>query len=327
MRKADRLLLPGFSRMKEKETKSQTGKVPGSPRILIVGNRGQLGRELEGSFTGMGPIVAVNRESVDLAELEQTRELVRRTAPDVILNAAAYTAVDRAEFERDLALAINAQVPRVLAEEARKRNALLVHYSTDYVFDGKKPEPWTEDDKPYPLNVYGASKLAGEQAVQETGGNYLIFRTSWVYGPHGKNFLLTMLRLAKERSSLSIVDDQIGAPTTSIELARATHAVVAGLLAGRFGSLEECAGLYHMTCGGSTSWFGFAKAIFARAAELLAVKAPELVPIETKDYPTHATRPLNSVLSNRKLTSRFGLQLSAWQTALEEALQTLKSSQ
>jgi len=270
-------------------------------------------------------MIAVDRESVDLADAGQTRELVRKAAPDVILNAAAYTAVDRAEFERDLALAINAQAPRVLAEEARKRNALLVHYSTDYVFDGRKPEPWTEDDKPYPLNVYGASKLAGEQAVQEAGGNYLIFRTSWVYGPHGNNFLLTMLRLARERNNLSIVDDQIGGPTTSIELARATHTIVAGLLADRFGSLEECAGLYHMTCGGSTSWFGFAEAIFARAGKLLGAKAPTLVPIASKDYPTHATRPQNSVLCNAKLQSRFGFQLPAWEKALEEVIETLET--
>src|SRR5208283_4692967 len=176
---------------------------------------------------------------------------------------------------------------------------------------------------PCPLNVYGASKLAGEQGVVETGGNYLIFRTSWVYGAHGNNFLLTMLRLAKERSSLSIVDDQVGAPTTSIELARATKAIVTGLLADRFGSLQECSGIYHMTCGGSTSWFGFAQTIFERAGELLGVKAPELIPIGTKDYPTPATRPQNSILSNAKLHARFGVRLAAWQPALDEVVRVL----
>ncbi len=305
-------------------------KTPANPRILIVGNAGQLGRELETIFAGVGPIVAVDRESVDLADPGQTRELVRSTTPDVILNAAAYTAVDRAESERDVAYAINEGAPRVLAEEARRRNALFVHYSTDYIFDGgksePKTEPWIETDAPDPLNVYGASKLAGEQAVANIGGKFLIFRTSWVYGPHGNNFLLTMLRLARERDRLSIVDDQIGGPTTSIELARATHSIITGILANRFGAPENWTGLYHMTCGGAVSWFGFAQAIFARAAELLAVKAPALTPIATKDYPTPAARPRYSVLSNAKLQARFAEKLSPWETALEESLQALRNA-
>ncbi len=307
------------------ETPTSAANLPASPRILIVGNAGQLGRELERIFAGVGPIIAVDRESVDLADADQTRALVRRAAPDLILNAAAYTAVDRAEVEHDLALAINAQAPRVLAEEALQRNALLVHYSTDYIFNGSKSGPWTETDKPYPLNIYGASKLAGEQAVESIGCKFLTFRTSWVYGPHGNNFLLTMLRLARERDRLSIVDDQIGAPTTSIELANATHAIVTRILAGHFGAAQDYSGLYHMTCSGSVSWFGFAQAIFARASELLGVKAPQLTPIATRDYPTPAARPLNSVLSNAKLNQRFGVELSSWQSALEETLQTLKA--
>ncbi len=297
-----------------------------NPRILIVGNAGQLGRELEKIFAGIGPIVGVDRESVDLADAGQTRELVRRNAPDIILNAAAYTAVDRAETERDLAFAINEQAPRVLAEEARRRNALFVHYSTDYVFDGGKSSPWIESDAPNPLNVYGSSKLAGERAVEGSGGKFLIFRTSWVYGPHGNNFLLTMLRLARERDRLSIVDDQIGGPTTSIELARATHLIVTGILAGSFGAPQDWTGLYHMTCGGSVSWFGFAQAIFARAAQFLAVKPPALTPIATKDYPTPAARPHNSVLSNAKLQARFGVELLSWESALEEALRALRNA-
>jgi dTDP-4-dehydrorhamnose reductase len=297
-----------------------------NPRILIVGNAGQLGRELERIFTGFGPIVGVDRESVDLADAEQTRELVGCAAPDIILNAAAYTAVDRAESERDLAYAINEQAPRVLAEEALQRNALFVHYSTDYIFDGGKSSPWVESDTPNPLNVYGASKLAGEQAVENTGGNFLIFRTSWVYGPHGQNFLLTMLRLARERDRLSIVDDQIGGPTTSIELARATHSIVTGILAGGFGAPEDWTGLYHMTCGGSVSRFGFAQAIFARAAELLDLKPPALTPIATRDYPTPAARPRYSVLSNARLQARFGVELLPWESALEETLQALRNA-
>ncbi|MGB0083587.1 MAG: dTDP-4-dehydrorhamnose reductase [Terracidiphilus sp.] len=297
-----------------------------NPRILIVGNAGQLGRELEKIFAGVGPIVAVDRESVDLADAGQTRELVHRAAPDIILNAAAYTAVDRAETERDLAFAINEQAPRILAEEALLRNALFVHYSTDYVFDGSKSSPWVETDAPNPLNVYGSSKLAGERAVEGVGGKFLIFRTSWVYGPHGNNFLLTMLRLARERDRLSIVDDQIGGPTTSIELARAAHLIVTGILTGSFGAPQDWAGLYHMTCGGSVSWFGFAQAIFARAAQLLAVKPPTLTRIATRDYPTPAARPRNSVLSNAKLQARFGLELLPWESALEETLQALRNA-
>ena len=309
------------------ETLNMSASQKENPRILIVGNAGQLGRELEKVFAGIGPIVGVDRESVDLADPEQTRELVRRAAPDVILNAAAYTAVDRAESERDLAYAINEGAPRVLAEEALRRDALFVHYSTDYVFDGGKSSPWVETDSPNPLNVYGASKLAGEQAVAAVGGKFLILRTSWVYGPHGSNFLLTMLRLARERDRLSIVDDQIGGPTTSIELARVTHAIVTGILADRFGSYENWTGLYHMTCGGSVSWFGFAQAIFARAAELLAVKPPTLAAIATKDYPTPAARPRNSVLSNAKLHDRFDVELAPWELALEETLEVLRNAQ
>jgi dTDP-4-dehydrorhamnose reductase len=295
-----------------------------NPRILIVGNAGQLGRELEKIFAGVGPIVAVDRESVDLADPEQTRELVRRAAPDLILNAAAYTAVDRAESEQDLAFAINAQSTGVLAEEALKRNAVFVHYSTDYVFDGSKSEPWVESDLPNPLNVYGASKLAGEEAVAKVGGKYLIFRTSWVYGPHGNNFLLTMLRLGRERDRLSIVDDQVGGPTTSIQLARATHTIATGILAGRYGAAGDWAGLYHMTCGGTVSWFGFARAIFDRAGKELGAKVPALTPIPTKDYPTPAARPRNSVLSNAKLESRFAIRLDPWETALDETLEALR---
>ena len=291
------------------------------PRILITGSTGQLGLELQRSVAAAGSITAADRSVLDLADADQIRAVVRRVQPQVILNAGAYTAVDRAETERDLAHAVNAEAPRILAEEALRLNALLVHYSTDYVFDGTKPEPWNETDPTNPLNTYGATKLAGEQGIQAAGGRYLIFRTSWVYGPQGKNFLFTMLRLGRERDRLSIVNDQIGAPTTSTALADATREIVTGLLAGHFG--EGWPGLYHMTCAGATSWFGFAQAIFARAAALGA-KAPELVPIATKDYPTPAARPSNSVLSNAKLHERFGVQLPGWETALEEVLEILR---
>lgn len=295
----------------------------GQPRVLIVGNAGQVGVELQRSFAGYGEVIGVDRESVDLAQPDQVRALVRRVEPEIILNAAAYTAVDRAESEQELAQAINAEAPRILAEEALRTNALLVHYSTDYVFDGAKQGPWTEQDTPAPLNAYGASKLAGEEAILQAGGRVLIFRTSWVYGPHGSNFLLTMLRLARQRDSLSIVGDQVGSPTTSIELARATHAIVSGVMAGQFGTTEEWAGLYHMTCSGSTSWCGFAQAIFARAGKLLDGKIPVVTLITSEEYPTPAKRPRNSVLSNAKLDGRFGVRLASWETALDTVIQVL----
>ncbi|HEY1807279.1 MAG TPA: dTDP-4-dehydrorhamnose reductase [Acidobacteriaceae bacterium] len=297
--------------------------IPG--RVLITGAAGQLGRELQRTFSDFGEIVAVDRESVDLAVPEQIRSLVQQVKPSVILNAAAYTAVDRAESEREVAMAINAEAPRVLAEEARQKGALLVHYSTDYVFDGTKHGPSTEGDPTNPLSVYGASKLAGEQAVQQVGGPSLIFRTSWVYGPHGKNFLLTMLRLASERESLSVVDDQLGAPTTSIALADATRTIVEGISERRFGTPGSWAGLYHMTCGGSTTWHGFAEAIFARSGALLDGKRPEVKPIGSGEYPAPAKRPQNSVMSNARLKERFGITLPMWEQALDVVLERLKA--
>jgi dTDP-4-dehydrorhamnose reductase len=293
------------------------------PRVLIVGHLGQVGVELQRCFSGFGEVVCHDRDTVDIAAPDQLRAMVRRAAPDVILNAAAYTAVDRAESEPDAAIAVNGAAPGILAEEALRAGALLVHYSTDYVFDGSKITPWVETDQTNPLSVYGASKLAGEEAVNKVGGRYLIFRTSWVYGPHGNNFLLTMLRLARERESLNIVDDQIGAPTTSISLADATRAIVSGVLEGNYGAADNWTGLYHMTCGGSVSWRGFAQAIFARAGDLLHGKLPAVHPIASSEYPTPAKRPRNSVLSNQKLSDYFGLRLPSWETALDEVIARL----
>jgi dTDP-4-dehydrorhamnose reductase len=286
-------------------------------RILILGSTGQLGRELQRSFSGYGEVIARGRETVDFSGEDQLRSAVRTASPDVILNAAAYTAVDRAESEPDLAMAVNGHAPGVLAEEANRLGALFVHYSTDYVFDGTKAGAWEETDAPNPLNVYGASKLAGERAVEQVGGKHLIFRTSWVYGPHGKNFLLTMLRLGKERDLLKVVDDQVGAPTTSIALADATRSIVASIFEGRCGYAESWAGVYHMTCGGSVSWRGFADAIFTRAQNLLGGRRPATAPIPTSEYPTPAKRPQNSVLSNKKLNAAFGVQLPSWGDALD----------
>ena len=297
------------------------------PRILIVGATGQVGVELQRSFAEYGEIICRDRDTVDLAVQDQVRAMVREASPNIILNAAAYTAVDRAESEPDVAMAVNAGAPTILAEEARRTGALLVHYSTDYVFDGSKTSPWVETDKPNPLNVYGASKLAGEEAIQKIGGKYLIFRTSWVFGPHGKNYLLTMLRLGRERDSLNIVDDQIGAPTSSIELANATRSIVGGVLGGKFGATPNWAGLYHMTCSGSVSWCGFARAIFTRAKSLLDGKMPVVNPISTSEYPTPAKRPPNSCLSNEKLEAHFAVHLAPWDAALDETVHRLALSQ
>jgi dTDP-4-dehydrorhamnose reductase len=291
--------------------------------ILVTGGSGQLASALV-SAAGDRPLTCVGRPRFDFDRPQETMTLVREIAPTLIVNAAAYTAVDRAESEADTAMAINATAPRVLAEEAAQRNALLVHYSTDYVFDGTKREPWVESDSPNPLNVYGVTKLAGEQAVQQVGGKYLIMRTSWVYGPHGNNFLFTMLRLGKERDNLSIVDDQVGAPTTSIELADATRSMVDRTLSGQCGPAQQWAGLYHVTCAGSTSWFGFAGEIFAQTKALIGGRVPVLTPVTTPEYPTPAKRPLYSLLSNAKLKETFGIELPGWKAALAATVLRLK---
>jgi dTDP-4-dehydrorhamnose reductase len=244
-----------------------------------------------------------DRFGLDLADTPPLVATVRALQPQVIVNAAAYTAVDKAEAERDMAFAVNAMAPRVLAEEAKRIGALLVHYSTDYVFDGAKDTPYVEDDAPDPINVYGASKLAGERAIVGTGCRSLILRTSWVYGPRGKNFYLTMLRLAKERSELKVVDDQRGVPTSSLEIARATATLLD----------KGAQGLYHMTAAGETSWCGFARAILERAGI-----ATPVVPIRTQDYPTPAARPPNSRLDCSKLRAAHGVSLAPWERALDE---------
>ncbi len=290
------------------------------PRVLVTGAEGQVGRALLQSFAGSAEVIGDNRTSLDLANADQIRERVRTVAPDIIINAGAYTAVDRAESERDLAFAINGRAPGILAEEARRAGALLIHYSTDYVFNGSKQEPWVEDDATDPLSVYGASKLEGEEAIRSAGGEHLIFRTSWVFAPEGKNFVLTMLRLGRERDSLAVVDDQIGAPTTAAQLARATKAIASGVLEKKFGGASSSSGVYHMTCSGSVSWCGFAQAIFDRAQVLLDGRNPQVKPIATREYPTPAKRPHNSVLSNAKLQRTFNIQLASWQSALDDVL-------
>jgi dTDP-4-dehydrorhamnose reductase len=272
-------------------------------RILLTGATGQVGWELRRTLAPLGEVKPFDRFGLDLADTPPLVATVRALQPQVIVNAAAYTAVDKAEAERDMAFAVNATAPRVLAEEAKRIGALLVHYSTDYVFDGAKDTPYVEDDAPDPINVYGASKLAGERAIVGTGCRSLILRTSWVYGPRGKNFYLTMLRLAKERSELKVVDDQRGAPTSSLEIARATATLLD----------KGAQGLYHMTAAGETSWCGFARAILERAGI-----ATPVVPIRTQDYPTPAARPPNSRLDCSKLRAAHGVSLAPWERALDE---------
>jgi len=283
-------------------------------KILLTGSRGQVGWELARSLSTLGEIVALDSDRLDLTDIDAIRRTVAEIKPRIIVNPAAHTAVDKAESEPQLAHAINAAAPAILAEEAEKIGALLVHYSTDYVFDGSGDAAWLEDAAKGPLNVYGASKLAGEQAIQANCQRHLIFRTSWVYGARGANFLLTMRRLMRERPELKIVADQIGAPTWCRSLADATAQILAQVgAANRGADKPQPWGVYHMTNTGETSWHGFAAAIQAfDAAENIA----SLLPIPSSEYPTPARRPLNSRLDNEKLARVFSIRLPDWREAL-----------
>jgi dTDP-4-dehydrorhamnose reductase len=288
-----------------------------NPRILIFGRVGQVGWELRHKLACLGQVSSVDFPEIDFSKPDTIRDAVRAAEPTVIVNAAAYTAVDKAEAAPEPAWAINAAGPGVIAEEAKRLGALLVHYSTDYVYDGSKPGPWVEEDKPNPLNVYGKTKLAGDEAIAAAGGDYLILRTSWVYGARGANFLLTMLRLAKERPELRIVDDQSGSPTTSECIAQATADILSQVIAPG-GGLAGRSGVYHLTSSGVTTWFGFAKAFLSKQAG-----CPKLTPITTSEYPIPATRPVNSVLSCEKLAETFGVRMPSWELALDLVLETL----
>ncbi|MBK4733384.1 dTDP-4-dehydrorhamnose reductase [Noviherbaspirillum pedocola] len=282
-------------------------------KILLTGKNGQVGYELERSLQHLGTIVSLDRAQMDLANRDEIRSVIRETRPDIIINPAAYTTVDKAESEPDLAMLINGVAPGIMAEEAEKIGAAMIHYSTDYVFDGTKDGAYTENDAPNPLNVYGKSKLAGEDAVRVAGSNHLIFRTSWVYGARGKNFLQTILRLAKEREEIRIVNDQCGAPTWSRSIAEATAYVVAQHLNRTTGKVDfrGAAGVYHLTAQGATTWFGFAKTIFQNSQ----AEQPRLLPITTEQYPVAAPRPKNSKLSCELFMRKF-CHLPDWESAL-----------
>ncbi|HEY8101580.1 MAG TPA: dTDP-4-dehydrorhamnose reductase [Burkholderiaceae bacterium] len=282
-------------------------------KILLTGRTGQVGYELERSLQSLGEIVAVDRSQMDLSNLDQVRDVIRQVRPALIINPAAYTAVDLAESEPDLAMRINAEAPAVMAEEAKKLGAAMIHYSTDYVFDGTKRTPYVENDPTCPINVYGRTKLAGEQAIQAIGINHLILRTSWIYGMRGKNFLLTVLRLAQQRDELRIVADQYGTPTWCRTIADTTAHVIAQGQNSR-DWWQEKSGVYHLTAQGQTTWGGLTEAILMNAA---LPKKPSVKGITTREYPLPAKRPGYSVMSCEKLMNATQIGLPTWEKALQ----------
>lgn len=303
-------------------------------KILLTGRNGQVGYELERLLPALAENVAFDRQRLDLTKPDEIRQTINEIRPKIIVNAAAYTAVDRAESDEAAARAINAVAPAVMAEEAKKTGALLVHYSTDYVFDGTKHSPYEEDDPTNPLGVYGKTKLEGELAIRASGARHLIFRTAWVYATRGRNFLLTILRLSSEREELRIVRDQIGAPTWCHEIARATASILADLVDESSGGISsgEISGTYHMTAGGVCSWYDFTRAILEEASRAPAsagwlatatqgrpLMAKRILPITTDQYPTPARRPAYSVLSNSLLNRTFGIELPDWREQLHSA--------
>lgn len=298
-------------------SRSQTGR----PKILLTGKNGQVGGDLHSLLTHFGEVFVTDRATLDLTQPQKIRDCVRAFRPNAIINAAAYTAVDKAESEPELAHSINATAPRVLAEEALRCKALLIHYSTDYVFDGIKAGPYIESDPTNPLNIYGRTKVAGERAIANSGCDHLILRTSWVYSPRGSNFLLTILRLARERDELRIVNDQIGAPTSSECIAEATVHVLRQMLTSDKSHWARVTGTYHMTASGEVSWFGFAREIISQCD--CAIRPKSIVPISTTEYPSPARRPLNSRLNCSKIAKTFGVNVLPWQTALSSVLQVM----
>ena len=298
--------------------------------ILLLGKDGQVGWQLQRSLAPHGPVITCGHADCDLTDLDRLRLLVRQIGPSVIVNAAAYTAVDRAEADPELAMRINGEAPGVLAQEAARLGALLIHYSTDYVFDGKKPAPYVESDPAAPLSVYGCSKLAGEEAIRAAGCKSVIFRTSWVFGARGGNFVKTILRLAREKRILNVVSDQVGSPTPAALIATVTGIVLAMLRQGHAMN-RETQRRYHLCCGRPVSWHQFAHAIvdLARATPGfdLRLKPEAIIAIPSSEYPTTAARPANSRLDCGRLEKEFGLQMPDWQPYLVRMLQLLALKQ
>ncbi len=302
------------------------------PTILLSGKTGQLGSELNRLLPRLGVLISPDRSELDLRDPEKIRRVMRGAKPQLVVNAAAYTAVDAAETDEAGALAVNTEAPQVLALEAKKLGALLVHFSTDYVFDGSNNTPYAASDSPNPLNAYGRTKLAGEEAIRNSDVAHLIFRTSWVYATHGRNFLMTILRLATEREELKIVADQVGAPTCALDLAEGTTKILAGMVAGDKApfTFSEAAATYHMTAGGQTTWYEFANAILEEARRapqnlpwlVAATKVRPLValrvlPTSTEEFRSPTRRPAYSILSNARLKQDFGVTLPDWRNQLQ----------
>jgi dTDP-4-dehydrorhamnose reductase len=308
---------------------------------LLTGKTGQLGSELNRLLPELGEVIAPDRNELDLREPEKIREIMRNAKPQLVVNAAAYTAVDAAETDQAEASAVNAEAPRLLAVEAKKLGALLVHFSTDYIFDGSKKAPYVETDSPNPLNAYGRTKLSGEQAIRDSGAAHLIFRTSWVYATHGRNFLLTILRLATQREELRVVQDQVGAPTCAFDVAEATTRILDAMITNNKSqsTFSEVSGTYHMTAAGQTTWYEFARAIleeagraprdlpwFASATNTRPVIARRILPISTEEFRSPTSRPAYSVLSNARLKQTFGVDLPEWRTELQRCFSPESSS-
>ena len=293
------------------------------PTILLTGVNGQLGHQLRTALASLGNIVALNRTELDLSQTDSILQALERHQPDIIVNPAAYTAVDRAESEVEQARSVNAAAPALLAQWAARRQALLLHYSTDYVFDGAGERPWREDDPVQPRSVYGQSKWEGEEAVRAAAPRHLILRTSWVFGAHGGNFLKTILRLAQERDNLRVVADQIGAPTSTALISEVTAALLRDYLRK---PTDFAYGSYHLAAQGETSWHGYARFLVAEAEKLgfpLRLSPADITPIATADYPLPAPRPANSRLDCAKLQRTFGLTLPRWESGVEQVLAEL----
>src|SRR5712692_4779768 len=302
------------------------------PVILLTGKNGQIGAELLRFLPQLGEVVALDREHLDLSKPDDISRAIREIRPQVIVNAAAYTAVDQAETDEMMAQAVNGEAPGVMAKEAKKIGAALVHYSTDYIFDGSKKTPYDESDAANPINVYGKTKFAGEQAIRSSGLPHLIFRTAWVYATRGHNFLLTILRLATEREELRIVSDQVGAPTCAWDVAAATSKILTGLSERNHGEFvfSEVSGTYHMSAAGQTTWYDFAKTVLekagatsqglvwlAKATHGRQLIARRVVPISTEEFRSPTHRPAYSVLSNSRLKQTFAVALPDWRIQLQ----------
>ena len=294
-------------------------------RLLLLGENGQVGRELQRSLAPLGEVVACDRAEIDLEDLLNLQSAICQIEPDAIINAAAYTSVDRAEEEPDIARVVNTDAVGILAHQAKLLDIPLVHYSTDYVFDGAKQEPYVEDDDTNPLSVYGSTKLAGEEAIRASGCKHLIFRTSWVYGLHGSNFPKTMLRLAQERDELKVVRDQHGVPTSAVLIADITAECFEKSLQKEY-TIEQTAGTYHLTPTGKTNWYEIAKYVLAEAqnhGETLRTTPDMVQPVSTSEFPTATMRPANSLLNTEKLTSTFDVHLPHWKHHLQSLVSEL----